>query len=437
MLPFFSNARSNAVPKRLGCGRMTIRKFEAKIQVTSPTSADTKVMANINPNIALMPQSLLDFIMKQLAGAILAKLQDASKKAMKHPIKNAHARKIREEKATYQGWILPKFEAICELNGWDMPRIAALEVSDEQLQHERNLKPLRRAATFNGHDDNVVENMNTLERNTALDPDDERRTQSEDELSSLSGTLSLWSRNPISAYLRETEMKVRQRKTFAVSDSRRRAAARLVPKEFRSHQKNRLTELKQAKNRRITAVVGPTTSVMDGITDSDAYQEMLSMSQDFSTRLHRHGRTTRLLVMSLLVSILFLMLHPEPYLQYLDLMEWNFHQTTWFTISLQDVGVVAYIFACAIPFFVICDVALVYVFDNLELGSKTGRQIRTYYSDSVRFAVALGSLGLVVASILKALLKVWLRCLVWSMFMVCTAELSITNAGMQTERITI
>ena len=178
---------------------MTIRKFEAKIQVTSPSSAETKVIVNVNPNLSFMPQSLLDFIMKQLAGVILAKLQDASRKAARHPVKNAHAQKIREEKEIYQDWILPKFEAICELNGWDMPRIAALEVSDELIQHERNLKPMRRGATFNGQEDNIVENMTRLNETMMSDSDDDRRTQSDEELSSLSGTLSLWSRNPISA----------------------------------------------------------------------------------------------------------------------------------------------------------------------------------------------------------------------------------------------
>jgi len=391
---------------------MTIRTFEAMIHVTSPSSANTKIMANVNPNFSFLPQSLLEFLMKQLAGVVLAKMQDAAKKAMKHPVKNAHARKIREEKEMYQEWILPKFEYICDRNGWDMPRIAALEVSDEQLQHERNLKPLRRGSTFNGHEDGsrsrdkrIVVNMATVNGD---DPGEEMRAHSDDEVSSLSGTLSMWSKNPIAAYLRETEMKVQQRKNEDIADARRKAAARLVPKEFRASQMARLNELKEARNQRLD-LVGPAL----GITDSDTYQEILSVSQRVSRRLHRHGSTTRFIVMSFLVSILFLLLHPEPYLHHVDLLERDFSRTTWFVLSLQDFGVVAYIFACAVPFFLVCDVALVYVFDTLELGSKTGRQIKRFYSDNVRFAVAVGSFGVVAASILKAAIKVWFRCVLW------------------------
>lgn len=347
--------------------------------------------------------------MKQLAGVVLAKLQDASLKAMKHPVKNPHARKIREAKEFYQEWLLPKFEYICEMNRWDIPRIAALEISDEQLQHERNLKPLRRGSTFNGHEERIVVNMATVSNDNS---EEEMRAHSDDEVSSLSGTLSLWSKNPIAAYLRETEIRVQQRKNEEIADARRKAAARLVPKSFRASQKTRLNELKEAKNRRVD-VVGPTM----GITDSDTYQEILSISQRFSRRLHRHGPPTRFIVMSFLVSILFLMLHPEPYLHYVNFSERDFNRTAWFVLSLQDVGVVAYIFACAVPFFLVCDVALVYVFDTLELGSKTGRQIKRFYSDNVRFAVAIGSFGVVAASILKAAIKVWLRCVLW-----CLAE---------------
>jgi len=385
---------------------MTIRKFEATIHVTSPTSAKTKVVANVNPNISFLPQSLLDFLMKQLAGVILAKLQGASMKASKHPVKNAHARKIREEAAFYREWILPKFEHICTMNGWEIPRITALEVSDEVVQHERI--NLRRSQTFSAgsHERKIVENMSTVHSSPSIPT-----VQSDEEMSSLSGAQSLWAKNPISIYLREIEMRTQQRKNDEIAESRQRAVNRLIPKEIESNQKNRLMELREAKNRRLGL-----TGQEDTTTIANKYQEILTISQRFSRTLHRHGPVTRFMVISFLVSLLFLMLHPEPFLKYLPSVEWDFSQTEWLVLSLQDIAVVAYIFACAVPHFLVCDAALVYVFDTLELGSKTGRQVKKFYSDNVRFVVAVGSIGVVAASILKAAAKVWIRCLLWFSF---------------------
>lgn len=42
------------IPEGVGKGRMTIRDFSASIDILSPTSARTKLVANIDPNLQLM-----------------------------------------------------------------------------------------------------------------------------------------------------------------------------------------------------------------------------------------------------------------------------------------------------------------------------------------------------------------------------------------------
>ena len=42
------------IPEGVGRGRMTIRDFSASIDILSPTSARTKLVANIDPNLQLM-----------------------------------------------------------------------------------------------------------------------------------------------------------------------------------------------------------------------------------------------------------------------------------------------------------------------------------------------------------------------------------------------
>ncbi len=49
--------------KGWGSGRMDVRAFKAKIEVLSPTSARTSIVANIDPN-APVPQSVVNFVVR-------------------------------------------------------------------------------------------------------------------------------------------------------------------------------------------------------------------------------------------------------------------------------------------------------------------------------------------------------------------------------------
>jgi hypothetical protein len=106
------------IPTGMGHGRMTINNFSASITVLGASSARTRMVVNINPNLHFLPQSLIDFVMKRMCGVLLGRLQAAARKVLKDPVKNPHARRMREDVRFYRDWLLPKFRVYCDELGW-------------------------------------------------------------------------------------------------------------------------------------------------------------------------------------------------------------------------------------------------------------------------------------------------------------------------------
>jgi hypothetical protein len=378
---------------------MTIRKFEAVIHITSPTSCKTRLVANIDPNISFLPTSLLEFAMKHLAGVLLAKLQSASKKTVKNPVTNVHAVKMREEREFYQKWLMAKFQSVCAAKGWEMPKVAAFDLPDSYPQHSYHESGLSRSLVDNRNspDDHATEGLSSSMSASMKETD---------SVSQLSGTTrKSWSGNPIATYLREMELKVQERKAEAVAALRKRAADILIPKEIPPEKNERLNKLRIAKARRAEQAARESPIVAEETVENT------SIAQRLAFRLFSHGSRTRSAVVCTLVLTLFFMLHPEPL--------WRLSEfgpaPSRLELLIQDCLMVFYILLCAVPHFLLCDAALVYAFDALEFGSKTGRHVKTYYSDNVQTAVGVCSLGIVVTSIAQAVFKVWLRLLVWAL----------------------
>jgi hypothetical protein len=389
------------VPSRRGSGRMTIRKFDAKIHVTSPTSASTRIVANIDPNIAFMPQSLLEFIMKHLAGVVLAKVQAAAKKVSKNPVTNVHAIKMREEKQFYKDWLMAKFQYVCDSNGWEMPQVSAFNLSEEELR--KGGRKTRRMETYSGLEDEDL-------RLSAAQGDSKSQQSVDESVSLLSSSSGRsWKSNPIGSYLREIEEKTKQRKQAEIAATRQMAADRLKPSGIPSDKQARLNELKKAKTKRLMTTNRCLSSGSDQMP-----AEKLSMSQKITASLHSHGRATRFAIISFLVIVLFAMLNPTHLLRFSPI---RFDpEGVWWKLLLEDAGVVVYIWLCSIAHFALCDIALVYAFGALEIGSKSGQQAKQFYSDNVRLGVASLSASILGFSVLKAATKAWIRAGLWCLF---------------------
>ena len=319
--PIIQQLKIPPKPTRRGADRMTIRTFDAVIHVTSPTSATTKIVANIDPNISFLPQSLLEFIMKHLAGVLLAKLQSAAKKVVKHPLHNEHAKKMRQEEDFYKSWLMAKFQAVCDLRGWSMPPVNAFTLTPEQLRKEkasanisavndaeRNLPsekmpPARmtRSASFVGepgfdgsdvdqyteyvhhtdhgthHGSGVIELSPTSSRLSGkqqqhLDNNDDHSAEDDEEdlvseLTSISGRS--WHNKPIRTFLQKREQKKAAKKRADIRAVRTMAANRILPKQRSPSQRVRLEQLRGAKAQRLgggslTMVEVPDLSRDDG-----------------------------------------------------------------------------------------------------------------------------------------------------------------------------
>jgi hypothetical protein len=417
--PILNDLGIPPVPKRRGSGRMTIRKFESVIHVLSPTSAKTRIVANIDPNMAFLPQSLLEFLMKHLAGVMLAKLQAATKKVLKNPVSNEHARKMREHEDFYKHWLMQKFQAVCKAHGWKMPAVPAFELTEEQQRKENALAERRanRGERFETRGA-IVQNLSLTVHTTPP----RRADYGDGSVSELSSRSvgSVWSKNPISTYLRDIEQKTQERKDAAIAETRQIAASRLLPKDFSSDKQERLQELKAAKARRTIDRPKATVSTTGFQTEISrtpssamfAVEEARTFWHKATSKLHRHGLWTRTIVVVVLMSTLFVFLHPLLLAKILS-VKWA-SADTWWRSALQDIGTVLYLAVCTVIHFIVCDISLVYVFSALELGSKTGRHIKNFYSDNVRLGVAASSFGIYGASLLKATGNVCLRLGVWS-----------------------
>eukprot|EP00815_Leptocylindrus_aporus_P009689 CAMPEP_0116058028 /NCGR_PEP_ID=MMETSP0322-20121206/4962_1 /TAXON_ID=163516 /ORGANISM="Leptocylindrus danicus var. apora, Strain B651" /LENGTH=353 /DNA_ID=CAMNT_0003542151 /DNA_START=65 /DNA_END=1123 /DNA_ORIENTATION=+ len=103
-------------PRRYGSDRMHVKEFQAQIDVLSPTCARTRVIANVDPKLFL-PQWLINFSMKKIAGIMLVYLLRMAKKIEKNP-ECPHGKRIVEDKSFYLEWVWPKFEEYCEELDW-------------------------------------------------------------------------------------------------------------------------------------------------------------------------------------------------------------------------------------------------------------------------------------------------------------------------------
>lgn len=409
-------------PTRLGSGRLTIKNFSAVINVLSADTVETKLVANIDPNLSLIPQSLIDFIMKKLCGVLLSKLQGAAKRAAKDPVHNAHAKRMRQEHAFYQSWLLPKFQAYCGKFNWEMPTIAAFNLTDGQLEQENMCNESRSQERGSSY------TSSKLDFSPGQDIDSPRSMTQDSDDQSVVSNLSMSSsstRNPIMKYLKEIERKTSLRKKKKIKAARQVAANRLKPKAMNDEELERLNELKAAKARSIgkkppvvavsrsIASSTPTTTTTAPTRKSFLRRQSSDLDvTDVMERFHTHTKEMRFATMFGLIAAMTVVLSPEvfkvPVARFL-----GSYSEGWVGSLILDVLTFVYLVICAGIHFVVCDVSLVYAFDALELGMKTGKQIKRFYSDTVRYVVAGGSCGIVALSSGKAIALLWTRVGVW------------------------
>jgi hypothetical protein len=95
---------------------MHVDGFCVQFKMVSPSRTETTMVVAVEPRLAL-PQALLNFVLKKMAGVILWLLRRAALRVATDP-KAKHVQRIREDDAFYADWLVPKFQRLSEAKGW-------------------------------------------------------------------------------------------------------------------------------------------------------------------------------------------------------------------------------------------------------------------------------------------------------------------------------
>jgi hypothetical protein len=105
--------------------RMIVKEMKFVVDILSPTSAKTSVIAHLDLKMHL-PQAMINFLIKNLAGIILYKFQCQVIKVQKNS-NSDHAKRIRQDVEFYRDWLLPKIKEYCWFKEWEQPIVTSLD----------------------------------------------------------------------------------------------------------------------------------------------------------------------------------------------------------------------------------------------------------------------------------------------------------------------
>ncbi|KAL7557122.1 hypothetical protein ACA910_002408 [Epithemia clementina (nom. ined.)] len=202
----------------------------------------------------------------------------------------------------------------------------------------------------------------------------------------------------VRTYLHEQQQLKIKRKEQEIQGVREMATKRIQPKERSIAQQQRLDTLRAAKSRRL------------GNDDGSAYSgvaEKRSLSDRMTSYLLTHDAKTRLVVMLFLLALFFALLNPHLIHSALDRTLAEEPSVQYFLWkAAPHFGLALYMLICAIVHFLTCDLAMVYAYNSLSVGSKTGATMKKYYNDIVRALMVVISGGIYVLSFGKAAMRV-------------------------------
>jgi len=213
-------------------------------------------------------------------------------------------------------------------------------------------------------------------------------------------------------YMRQQEMKKAEQKEAEIRQVRQMAAERIVPKQRSAPKQARLMQLREAQAKRRRFQEDPVSA---------STMVVKEWSEKLTDRLGRHGQMRRFFNMSTLLLLFFALLNPE-IVEFFSGINMNpinsdlsenpaLEHSVWLSLY-EACGLFAYLLVCALIHFGVCDIALVYSFLTLKLGSRTGREMKKFYSEKVRMAVAGMSIGIFTLSFARPLSNIMLSLLV-------------------------
>ena len=135
--------------------------------------------------------------------------------------------------------------------------------------------------------------------------------------------------------------------------------------------------------------------------------------QDRLEVLHHHTWEQRVSIVASLILLLFISLHADAFGKRIlpELLFQDSKVVPWYIMVVKDWGRFCHMSACSLIHFALCDISLIYAFESMELGAKTGPKVKRFYREKVHLAMAAFSGGIVALSICKALFMAWFRIL--------------------------
>ena len=260
----------------------------------------------------------------------------------------------------------------------------------EERNDASHFKKLQEAVS-----DSESADKSLLPKKLSIQTNDDQQSVDEERSIFSNAQNSAARRSPIRSYCQEKKHMKDKRKEEEIKGVREMAAIRLQPKERSVSQQGRLGRLRDAMARR---QLGKTEDIVDG-----GSSEKTTLFDRATNHLLCHDRRTRFIVMSSLFLLFFLLLHPRLVLTVLGIdqvQELTFE--AWWLSALQGLGLLIYTLIWGIVHFFTIDIAMVYAYNALNVGAKSGTKMKEYYSDNVRMVVAAVSSGIYVLSVGKA-----------------------------------
>jgi hypothetical protein len=157
-----------------------------------------------------------------------------ARKVVKDPVKNPHARRIREDVRFYRDWLYPKFQRYCDELGWQMPKVGAFEIEVDDLLAEG----------MGWIDDDVVNKATKV-----AEVIQQCGSKEEEGFASLSESMSSSSNGRSKPLWTELKLRRSMSQDDKIAAAHKRVADRLQPEPFSESKVNRLNELKVAKQK--------------------------------------------------------------------------------------------------------------------------------------------------------------------------------------------
>jgi hypothetical protein len=190
------------------------------------------------------------------------------------------------------------------------------------------------------------------------------------------------------------EAKSEAKKADQIKEARRMAADRLKPHPFTEDEKKRLETLKEAKMARVEGGTFPRKVKPEGFNKND--RAIGSTGKSGSRGI------SPLTAIAALVITVFIALYSDPLgvRQYVEEPVLFHEGSTWSSFLrdhiLRDVLTVFFLFFYAALDWAIMSLTLLYAFDHIEMGQKSGRKSRKLFFKTARMGCAILA-GLIVA----------------------------------------